>query len=212
MLCRQCGAEITTEAVFCHLCGARLAEEDEHGEELPKEKFQQVVHDKQQGDDEAEQEIWQGNYSKLAMFSAWIAAAVATFLLLLGGAIWARSGTAWTVIFAIILVMWVGLYVRLLYRQLSVHYFLTNQRFIHERGLLWRVIDRIEVIDIDDVTCQQGPIERLLGVGTICITSSDRTHPEITLPGIGNVTEVAAQIDDLRRAERRKRGLHIEAV
>ena len=102
--------------------------------------------------------------------------------------------------------------VRLFYRQLAEHYYLTNRRFIHERGLLWRVIDRIEAIDIDDVSYQQGPIERLLGVGSIQIRSSDNSHPQLELLGIEKAREIAEQIDEVRRQERRKRGLHIESV
>jgi hypothetical protein len=77
---------------------------------------------------------------------------------------------------------------------------------------LWRVTNRVEVIDIDDITFAQGPLERLLGVGTLQLTSSDRTHPELSLPGIDAVQQVASTFDDARRRERRKRGLHIEAV
>jgi hypothetical protein len=74
------------------------------------------------------------------------------------------------------------------------------------------VTDRIEVIDIDDVTYEQGLVQRMLGVGTIRIASSDRTHPELVLSGIDGVQQVADTIDDIRRKERRKRGLHIESI
>jgi len=37
----------------------------------------------------------------------------------------------------------------LVYRRMGVHYRLTNLRFFHERGVLTRVTDRIEVIDMD---------------------------------------------------------------
>ncbi len=75
-----------------------------------------------------------------------------------------------------------------------------------------RVTDRIEVIDIDDVTYEQGIVQRMLGVGTIRMSSSDRSHPELVLSGIDGVERVADMIDDIRRKERRKRGLHIEAI
>jgi hypothetical protein len=89
---------------------------------------------------------------------------------------------------------------------------LTNQRFIHESGILRRVSDRIEVLDMDDITFEQGIIERLVGVGTIRVMSSDRTHPELQMYGIDNVREVSGLFDDTRRAERRRRGLHIENI
>ena len=100
----------------------------------------------------------------------------------------------------------------LAYRRLSVKYRLTNQRLFHEAGILRRVTDRIEIIDVDDVTVEQGIVERMLGVGTIRVTSSDRTSPELHMPGIDHVKEVADTIDQARRAERQRRGLFIESV
>ena len=79
-------------------------------------------------------------------------------------------------------------------------------------GILSRRTDRIELIDIDDVSYVQGIIQRVLGVGSIKISSSDRSHPELTMIGIDQVEKIADMIDDARRLERRRRGLHIEAI
>jgi uncharacterized membrane protein YdbT with pleckstrin-like domain len=100
----------------------------------------------------------------------------------------------------------------LLYRKWSVAYRLTNQRFVHRRGLLAIRTDRIETIDIDDVAFTQGIIERMMGVGTIRLTSTDRSDPELILRGIEKVQEVASLMDGARRKERVRRGLHIEAT
>ena len=72
--------------------------------------------------------------------------------------------------------------------------------------------DRIETIDMDDIAFVQGPVERVLGIGSIKVTSSDRTHPELHLIGIENVQHVAEMIDNARRAERLRRGIHIESI
>jgi uncharacterized membrane protein YdbT with pleckstrin-like domain len=93
-----------------------------------------------------------------------------------------------------------------------VRYRLTTFRFFHETGLLSRTRNRIEVIDINDVTLNQGIIERMFGVGTVHIQSSDVTHPDIDLPGIENVRQVTDLIDNTRRAERERRGLFMENV
>ncbi len=116
---------------------------------------------------------------------------------------------AWAVISVL---LWGGFACQLAYRKLTVKYQLTNQRFVHETGLLKRITDRIEVIDIDDVSVEQRLIERMVGVGTIKLVSSDRSHPVLMMRGIENVKDVAAKIDDLRRKERRRRGLHIESI
>ena len=72
--------------------------------------------------------------------------------------------------------------------------------------------DRIEVIDINDVTLRQGFVERMFNVGTIHIESSDMTDPELDLPGIDNVRHVADLIDNTRRAERQRRAVFMENV
>jgi uncharacterized membrane protein YdbT with pleckstrin-like domain len=94
------------------------------------------------------------------------------------------------------------------FRRLGQHYELTTQRFIHQSGVLVRKTDRIEVIDIEDVSYTQGIIQRMLGVGQITISGRDQSHPVLVLIGIDNVPEVASLIDDVRRDERRKRSLH----
>ncbi len=208
MICSQCGVEVSEEAVFCYQCGYRLA--GDGGSEDARTRLQNAISDR--GEDPPEDEQWQGQFSKRAMIGAWIGAGLFSVVLLVTAGISGFSGRGWAISVAIIACVWIGLLVRLFYRQLAEHYYLTNRRFIHERGLLWRVIDRIEAIDIDDVSYQQGPIERIMGVGTIQIRSSDTSHPEMELLGIENVKEVAEMIDEVRRQERHKRGLHIEAV
>ena len=118
----------------------------------------------------------------------------------------------WLVVVVLTLLLWLVPALTLIYRRLSVHYLLTNQRFVHKSGILRRQTDRIEVIDMDDISYQQGIVERVLGVGSVQISSSDATHPQIELPGIEDVERVAALFDDARRKERVRRGLHIEAV
>lgn len=210
MNCPECSLEVIDEAAFCHRCGASLGEESHVP--TPQQRLQAATGDKRLEDDPPERELWQGRYSKLAMIGSWIGAMVFTVAMGVVAVVGGFSGTGWLVSMAIVLLVWAGLVVRLFYLQLSRHYFLSNQRFVHEQGLLWREIDRIEAIDIDDVSFVQGPIERMLGVGVIRILSSDQSHPTMVLRGIENVKEVAALIDETRRQERHRRGLYIESV
>lgn len=179
----------------------------------PKERFQRAVASKQSSPvGDREDALWNGSYSHLAMIGTWIGGAVMTVALVILGLLANAPGSGWLWILLGIGLMWLAMAAWYGYRRLSVHYRLSTQRLVTETGLLWRTVDRVELIDVDDVTYRQGPIERLLGVGTILISSSDTTSPELELPGIENVTEVADAIDDARRAERRSRGLHIESV
>jgi membrane protein YdbS with pleckstrin-like domain len=166
-------------------------------------------------DDESESELWAGGYSGKAMYGTWVALAtitIAGFLLMSMVEGLRASKAVWVAWLLGLGVLWIASLLVLAYRKLSVWYVLTTQRFKHRAGLLIRTSDRIELIDVDDVTYRQGPIQALLGVGTVTILSSDTSHPQLVLLGIQDVRKVADVIDDARRRERRKRGLHIEAV
>jgi hypothetical protein len=221
MVCPQCGAEVVAEAIFCHKCGHRIQVEQElqtSAAELentdqatsPIEQFKAAASQVNTAE-EQERELWRGGYSSRAMIGAWCLSAFVSIVLLIIG-FWAWTKWMWIIVLITIVGFWAYNLVMLGYRRMSVRYLLTNQRFIHELGLLRRVIDRIEVIDMDDVSFEQGVFDRIACVGTIRLMSSDRTHPELVLYGIDNVREISGLFDDTRRAERRRRGLHIESI
>jgi membrane protein YdbS with pleckstrin-like domain len=218
MVCPQCGVETAAEAVYCHRCGTRLdasaapSAPKANPESTGSEKFQAAAQERRNGPDEPEQELWKGSYSSRAMIGLWILGGVATLALLAAGIALHLAKTGWIAILATMLVLWLWLLVVYTRRRLGVRYRLTSQRFFHESGILRHVIDRVEIIDVDDVTCTQGPVERMLGIGTVRISSSDRSHPELVVRGIEDVNRVSGLIDDARRRERIRRGLHIEQV
>lgn len=163
--------------------------------------------------DESERDLWSGNYSARTMIAAWIGAGFATLVTPVAVALFAAgSGTVWLVILILLMLLWLWLAGTALFRKFNDHYWLTTQRLKHRSGILFRQSNRLELIDIDDVSFSQGPIQAIMGIGTIQIKSSDVSHPEFEMTGIAEVQQVADMIDDARRDERRKRGLHIEAV
>jgi membrane protein YdbS with pleckstrin-like domain len=159
--------------------------------------------------DEPEAVLWEGDFATKAMIGDWIGAGVVSLALAIGSMYAAQW--QWYVL-AVITFVWIAVLLKLAVHKLGVHYRLTSQRLFHEKGVLSRTTNRIETIDIDDVTVEQGPIERMLGIGNIRVTSSDRTDPEMVMRGIDDVRNVSALIDKARRSERVKRGIHIEAV
>ncbi len=171
-----------------------------------------VEKDEEQKEDvEQERQLWEGGYSYRAMIPMWIAAGLVILFIAGTTAPWVefRTGLFIALVTAVLCLGGVGLY--LAYRRLSVHYELTNQRLIYQTGLLTRITDRIDLVDVDDVAYGQERVERLLGVGTIQIISGDRSPGELLLTGIQDVSSVATKIDHARRAARRRRGLYIEA-
>ncbi len=162
--------------------------------------------------DREETILWSGSFSAKGLIHSWLLAMLLTIVMPIGGIVVSASPTEWMVIGGILVIVWAGLGLMLLVQKLNVHYELTDQRLIHRAGILLRRTNRIELIDIDDISHEQGLIERLFDVGTIEITSSDRSHPHIHLPGINHVDDVAMLIDDARRRERIRRGIHIEQI
>jgi uncharacterized membrane protein YdbT with pleckstrin-like domain len=163
-----------------------------------------------------EQEIWKGAFASKAMYSWWVACGIISVALIVGGVFSGKvlgeavtATTAWSVVVGLIVLLWVWAGLVCLYRKMSVNYILTTQRLIHRHGILVRTTDRIELIEVDDVSFTQSIIERMLNVGKIRVTSSDRSHPVLYMYGIEDVANVSNQIDDARRAERRRRALMI---
>lgn len=167
---------------------------------------------------EPEAKLWEGGYSPKAMYGTWLLSGIATIAIIIAMVLlpWEKiveipQQALWTFGIGVILIWWVLAIAVFLYRRLGMFYELTTQRFIHTSGILVRTTDRIDVIDIDDVSYTQGIIQRMLGVGTIRLVSKDRSHPQLVLHGIDQVDKVSGMIDDVRRKERKKRSLHIDA-
>ena len=145
------------------------------------------------------------------MIFYWLLAAGVTLIAIIAGVL-SLNPVVWIVGLGVAVALWIAFALYLLYQRLSVDYQLTNQRLIQRNGILTRVTNRVEVIDIDDVQFTQNIVERFLGVGTIRILSSDISDPKLVMIGIDDVKNVADTIDNVRRDERRRRGLHIETV
>jgi membrane protein YdbS with pleckstrin-like domain len=222
MKCGKCGSKVAEDAAFCSKCGAPVsnAHDIDDGDEADSAATGATraranarrIAAGGRGPQKPEEDLWTGSFSPLAMVGPAFGSAFVSILAVIGAAVVAPGPIGWTALLIVLGLLWAWLGLTLLYRRLTVRYRLTTYRFFHDTGLLARTGNRIEVIDIDDVTVHQGLIERMFGVGTIHIASSDRTDPSLDLPGIDDVRTVADLIDTTRRAERQRRGLHIESI
>ncbi len=84
---------------------------------------------------------------------------------------------------------------------------LTTQRLKKAKGVFNRTFDEIEIYRIKDSTIRQTLWERIVGVGTIELVTSDRTHPTLVLPSIRGFAEVQQMIRTQTEAARRSRGV-----
>jgi membrane protein YdbS with pleckstrin-like domain len=230
MKCQVCHAEAAPGALFCPHCGAKLAPSSAGGPSQsppatapPTDAAPPLAADSDPGagpgygvrrraiTDVPEETLWEGSYSPKAMLGSVVAAAIGSVVLVVA-ALLLPTG-AWQVVpLGLIAVIWLGVSGRIATNRLGIHYKLTNQMFYHQHGVMTRVTNRVEAIDIDDVTYVQGMFDRLVDVGRIKITSSDRSDPELWVLGVDHVQDVAHLIDKVRRAERIRRGMSVEAV
>jgi hypothetical protein len=216
MTCESCGAKVTEDAAFCPRCGAQLNNGEAAAPDAAIDKRASAASrlrptgTRAGGKQPPEEELWTGTYSAKAMIDRAIGLGVLTVAALVVSAIFATPALVYVGLGAV--VVWAILGLVLLYKRLTVRYRLTTFRLFHESGLLSRKRDRIEVIDINDVTLSQKIFERMFDVGTIHIESSDKSHPHFHMPGIKNVRHVADLFDNTRRAERERRGLFMENV
>jgi len=81
-------------------------------------------------------------------------------------------------------------------RNLAASYEITDQRLIVKRGIVMKSIDEIELYRIKDVRVDYSLVNQLTDIGTITITSSDRTT--------GNAQFV---LRDIPAARERREGL-----
>ncbi len=181
----------------------------------PIEKFKEATQSSRESAiSEPERTLWKGRYTAKTMIGTWLGLVIVSIVvpLVLAFSPFRGQSYVWMIFSVLLFTGWLWAAGIAAVRILGDHYELTSQRLKHRTGILFRKVHRIELIDIDDVMFEQGPVQAMLGLGAINLRSSDSSHPELCLRGIDEVRRVADIIDDARREERRKRGLHIESV
>ena len=213
MRCRACGQVVDHRDEYCQRCGCRLPDRGDDGVGSDSDGRSAGVRRLQRGSNAADEEVelWTGRFSWKGLFKEILMAVLVTV-----GLVWfaLQSGDnqLTVMILPLVATIWVLLAVWLAYRKLDVRYTLTNQKLIHEEGILIRRTSRIETIDIDDLSFEQGILERLVDVGRIRIYASDASNRSLTLLGINQPRRVYELMERSRRDERLRYGLHVEAI
>jgi len=83
-------------------------------------------------------------------------------------------------------------------------YRLTSERLVIERGILSQTIDQTELIRVDDVRIYKSVVDRMLGLGSVAVVSTDATDRELVIPGIAQSDQVSEAIRARMRAMRKK--------
>ncbi|MEM1012747.1 MAG: PH domain-containing protein [Planctomycetota bacterium] len=84
---------------------------------------------------------------------------------------------------------------------------ITNYRIDFEHGLITTNIDTLELWHVNDVRMRQGPLDKIFGVGSIHITSDDRSTPELELRSVSNPRPLFENLKQRVIAVKRQRGV-----
>jgi membrane protein YdbS with pleckstrin-like domain len=218
MRCNSCNFEIPAGSSFCPQCGKRMDDQGERAaEQTPPSQPIRVPGEAPApaagaaAEPGPAQVRWKGCYSPKAMAGWWlmegvlVVAAIVVSILI-------PVPITWMIAAAVVVISALWVLAATMVKRMSLSYELSTEQLIHREGLLKRTTNRIETIDIDDVTYEQRLIERMLGIGSILIISSDQTHPRLMLRGIDEVQRVADLIDSTAREQRRKRSAYVEQI
>jgi uncharacterized membrane protein YdbT with pleckstrin-like domain len=66
----------------------------------------------------------------------------------------------------------------------SLKYTLTNQRLLVEKGIFSRALEEVDLRYVDETQFSQDFMERLLGIGSVRVASSDAINPRLVLVGL----------------------------
>jgi uncharacterized membrane protein YdbT with pleckstrin-like domain len=80
-----------------------------------------------------------------------------------------------------------------------------------ESGLLSRRVDNVQLFRIRDLALSQSVLARVLGVGDVTLTSTDRTSPLLVLRGVADPREVYETLRELvARSQATRRTMIVE--
>jgi membrane protein YdbS with pleckstrin-like domain len=165
----------------------------------------------------AERELWIGrtnwkHYAGRFLLTAAAAAALSVLIVLIAReSEGVTAGWAILVILGLLLVATLFFVIPVLWIILSHRYRLTTQRLIIERGILSQTIDQTELVRVDDVRVHKTLTDRLLGLGTVHVISTDATHREVLIPGVAGPDKLADNVRNLMRTAR-QRTVYVENV
>jgi membrane protein YdbS with pleckstrin-like domain len=138
--------------------------------------------------------LWAAGSVAVVAFLWWLAARVEW--LGPGGVFWWSAG-----IVALSGILIVG---RVFLRIIGHRYRLTTQRLFIERGILSQTVDQTELIRVDDVRLYKSFLDRVFGLGSVAILSTDATDKEVVIEGIVESEKVGEAIRTRMRTMRRK--------
>lgn len=163
------------------------------------------------GETEPETELWAGrtHWKHFAgRIGLWVVANIGFLfgvILLTPRVEWLTFRRSAAIFFGVLLIS--GLEVvgrRVWLRIFQRRYRLTTQRLFITEGIFSQQVDQMELIRVDDVRLYKTFLDRLFGLGSVAIVSTDATDRETVITGIAEPDKVAETIRSRMRAMRSK--------
>ena len=111
----------------------------------------------------------------------------------------------WMTVLAIVLAIAAVVLPMLITR--TTRYRVTSYRIEFERGILTKRIDSLELWHVDDISFEQGLVDRMMNVGSITVISNDKTTPRLELHGLPNPRQIFDALKNRIIAVKRQRGV-----
>ncbi len=162
-------------------------------------------------DDEPEEEIWTGrtHWKHFATMIGWAGVGGLTILILTG--LYLSGGWFWWAFLLVVLVM-SGIVGKIAATVFGTRYRLTSERLFIDRGILSQTINQTELIRVDDVRVTKTMVDRIFGLGTVDILSTDTTDKLITITGVQDPEYVAELIRNRMRTARQRKSVFVESL
>jgi len=133
-----------------------------------------------------EETLWQGARSQITNWGVYLIA-----MLLIAGAIVGGFffPPAWALIAVpVIWIVWVWLQTR------SESFTLTTERLRMKKGVLNQVFDEVELYRVKDVTLTRSAIQRMFGLGSVTMMTSDHGQENICIDSVHSSEELREQL------------------
>ncbi len=152
-----------------------------------------------------ETEIWKGSPSQLRHLALFSLCGLIALILLVTAVKVHGTVPAWIPLVLILVPAWIAGQRWL--QTACIHISLTDQRLIVVSGIFNRSTDYVELYRIKDVHLTQPFAERMLGLGTIHLRTSQDNAPVIDLAGMVDAQTLWNQIRGLVEARRKTMGV-----
>ena len=139
----------------------------------------------------AEQSLYEGHPSWRALASFYLLGLIAVIAIVVIGSLADFLGTAIpigaVVLAATLLIGWL--------RRVSTKYLITNQRLRISRGIVRRRVQETRLVRVQNVTYDQGIIDRLLNVGTVDFDTAGTDDSEFRFEWVNDPEQVVHVVD-----------------